>query len=1560
MNYRSVKRKHWQRVICWALIALLMTPVLTAFEVQEGATAGEYTASFENFDVGAMDGQFGWQASSGVTVTDAVYTVSGTKSVKIVDASTTTAEAAAYEFAPIEAGFVEWWAKAETTNRMVMLLEQNAGDVKQLEWFGFTNYGNFEYFDGTERIYTEMSYSLNQWYRFRIDFNAAEQKKTIYIFDDQDLLLLKKDTAFKQTEIASANRLRFVTMSNRTGTFYVDNVRIRDEASSGTGPLQALHIYPSTIQLPVSQSVEVNVLGEYAYSGLKALDVQPVLISHDSAIASIENNQIIGVSAGETVISTTYEGAYGQADVIIYDDNDVPPHKTITPRTLTRPIPLEGLTIVAPEDTAWTELGSRLADGLTSLGGADIEVVAPDETKFEHGWSGNTLLLGSLGNNWQISRLYGMQMSYADAVYPGAGGYRLQTIVDPFGMGGNTLLVTASDLNGAEAAVDRLLARVSEGADTAIPWLAEARLSQQAQQYFEFGVELSEEDKDALLAEADVLLSRLTPTTGNEEDANALYELFKSIAAYGEYYLLSADPGMGEVYRKTLKGYANFVNAYPAQAQDQLNFWRNMWTSSDALINNWTVLEASPIFSTLDRKQIISALYLTFEANSVTHYLTAAEETGARYNHEVFPALSIVVAADYFQRYHHLPEAEEWRAIGDRIFMNNTTLIGLDEGSDYLMHVPMTNIDYGMAIGDLTYLTRTLRPSADLNAMMMNNLGTMAGGGDTYPFGYSNAYSWGHSQVMNAAAWFYGNPLYQYLLEKTNTGAFPGQKMGDLDYPIHRYMAYPTIAEEPSEEEMPKISAYPMDQGIYDHVLENGEVGVSLEDAFHKLAFRSGFDTDDSYLVLDGFSAGAHGHQDGNAILEYSANGRIFLTDRDYIEKTPQHHSGIVIVKDGVQLDKPPFAELEWAADVDGQSLSRSKVPAYNGMDWDRTVFSPDGKYYLIVDDLTAEEAGDYLLQNTWQALGSASIVSNRFEIEQDGVNMMLQSLDYSDLRTHERYGHFLKYWKSDYPYPYADTETVLTEVNEERTYAPGDTSRFINVLSSHNNGEQAVNARRVNEQTVQLRSEGSASSWAVMGTVAADNLASNAKFHWMDNDSLFAAGVTELSVNGELLTFSEPVIFRLNAANGQWTAYRAKKEILRYDASGEPVRETPVQEGTADWGSREQSKLIRDVTRPDRPSDWRKERKPAAMPYKNWRNIADLGEGITHSSSGDVDGDGMDDLIVGHQDGTVTAINRQGVQLWSFPAAGRINEVSIQIVDGVPIVFAATENWHLHAIDANGEELWNREFPSDPAHAERKGNLLGITNVRVAHVNGDDSEPLIMVGTQYRYLYGLNASGEVVSESVLSHYGIDDMAFADADGDGREEGIIGMEYNSYVYWNEGSSGRAGGADGPGWKVIDAIPDWADEGRAAFFLGTKQNQVHWVVRADSGLQQLWRLNVGGEVNDLMHGDYDRDGTLELLAGTDGYQLYVIRDDGTVQFRRTLGGRVLHVNGWDRDGQGLANYIAADDQGVLYMIQSSGELMESVRFRAGIVGIPVSDGHQHPWVVLENGEVYIRK
>ncbi|HEY0770047.1 MAG TPA: hypothetical protein VGD31_06905, partial [Sphingobacteriaceae bacterium] len=642
-------------------------------------------------------------------------------------------------------------------------------------------------------------------------------------------------------------------------------------------------------------------------------------------------------------------------------------YKSINPRPLNRETSLHDLKIVVPDDPLWQKLGQQVADVIKTRWGIITTMSIPDPKRFSAGWSGNTIILGNLGNNTQMARLYGLRMSYADAIYPGKGGYQLLTLIDPFGRGGNTVVIGASEISGARAGVDELITVLKKAKSPDIPRLFKARLSEEASKYFSRNFDLQK---------ARQLAGKLKPVKDNETVATALIEVMSQIKLYGEYYQLTANPEFGKIFSVLLKEYTMFVNQYPEAAKNQLESRRNMWIQGEKLFQLWNVLEADPLFSQLDRSQILSALYLTCEANANDGYLVRAPETGPRWNHEIFPAVSLSGSCYYFEKYYKMPEILKWKKLGDQIFKGNTSYISLDEGSDYLVHVPMVNIDYAMASGDLKYIRQSLRPSADLHAIMIDNLGTMSGGGDTYPFGMSSAYSWGHSQVMNAASWYFNDPVYNFLLERTRTGPFPGQKMRDLNYPVHRYMVTQNKNEITSSN-YPKVQAQQIETGVYNDLKAKEKLEVEQENTFHKLTFRSGFGLDDNYLILDGFSSGRHGHQDGNTILNYSANGRLFLNDRDYIQNTPEYHSGLVIIKNGEQHKKPPLVNLEWIGDLDGTPVSRSQVPNYNGTDWTRTIISPEGKFYIIYDDLKIRENGDFIVKKLWQSLGTPQIQKN-------------------------------------------------------------------------------------------------------------------------------------------------------------------------------------------------------------------------------------------------------------------------------------------------------------------------------------------------------------------------------------------------------------------------------------------------------------------------------------------------------------------------------------------------------------------------------------------------------
>jgi hypothetical protein len=1246
--------------------------------------------------------------------------------------------------------------------------------------------------------------------------------------------------------------------------------------------------------------------------------------------------------------------------------NAAPPARDIAPRALVSATDLGDLTIIVPEDESWKAVGNaiakKIADKWKKTPRVEVSRALPTQ-----GWSGNTLLIGNLGNNWHIAKLYAMRFTYADAVFPGKNGYQLQTLVDPFGLGGNTVVLAASEAAGLHKGAERLESILEQLKEPKLPWLSETAVEKAVASFFPYGAAPSEPDLNKQIKNNQTALAKLNP---DRKQFGALLSLLGSVTKYGEYYQMTGNEAYGRLYRQLLLGYADFLNRYPDAAKDQLNDRENMWTAGMSLFAGWTVNEASPIFSEEDRRQIVSAIYVTLEANDRDGYINRLPDRSARFNHDIFPGLSIMYGASYFQKYYRDKTADAWYAKGERVFTGNTANITLDEGSDYLMHVPVITLDYALATGDRKFLTQGLRPSADLQALLIDNLGTMSGGGDVYPFGRSSAYYWGHSAILNAASWFFNEPLYQYLLERTRTGPFNRQGMDDLKYPFHRYMTDKVNTGEIPQGRYPLVQAYPVEQGVYDD-LKKGDEAVELDvpqsETVHKLAFRQGLHPNDSYLMLDGFAAGRHNHHDANTIIRYSANGRIFIDDRDYIERGPEHHSGVIVVKDGVQEQKPYLSRLKWVGDADGIGVSRTELPNYNGTDWDRLIASPGGRFYLIYDEVRIREDGNYVLENAWQTLGAATVREDRFEVAQQGVTMTIQSLDESDLRKYSRYGHFIKYWKTVYPYPYADEENVLREVKEEKRYAAGDVSRFIHVLSSSQAGEPQVEAERLSERAVRI-AEGDKEWLAYFGPVDAEPLSTDGDFALIGDGDMLIAGTRLTRIGTQTLEFDQPVLLRLNFKANEWKAFSPTKGMTRYDEQGNPLTEGLVRQGKfalslADAARLKERLAERGPVPAKRPGA---ESAAANPPIATEAQIEEAGwslhyrfpEEMTSAAAGDLDGDGVDELLIGGAKGKVQAIDSKGEALWTFDASGRVNEVTVQQLDGQPTVFVATENWYVYALDAQGREKWHYKFPDDSAHREQKGNLLGITNVRVAYVNGADQEPWIMVGTQFRYVYGLDRDGKLKYEDLAYFYGIEDMEFADFDGDGRDEGFLGMEYSYYVLWEDRKLTNGGGTSGPGWKVVETVADPDLGPNPAAVLGTKEHRVHLVQLRDGKLKELWQRNVGGEVNDIRIGDFNGDGAAEILVGSGGFQFYALNADGSVRARATLGDRVLKVAGLNRSGR--SEYWAAADNGKLYRISESGDVVQSLRFSDSIRDIVSGSDRRQAWIVTAGGEVYARR
>ncbi|MGD7787556.1 hypothetical protein ACQCX2_04450 [Propionibacteriaceae bacterium Y1700] len=1213
-----------------------------------------------------------------------------------------------------------------------------------------------------------------------------------------------------------------------------------------------------------------------------------------------------------------------------------------TPRPLDPSFDLSSVVIVAPEIDAWKALGDELAAAIEAKGHPRPAVTAPTDEAFAEGWAGNTIVLGHLGNNTQMARLYGMRYAMVDSWFPGEGAHWLLTLVDPFGLGGNTLVVGAGDLSGAQAGVTALIGLLDDELGRVhLAKLDDAVLGALINK----GV-ADEAFVTTSLAEIDQQLAALVPSTGVEADAVRLHSVLSRITVFGQAHLLTADPGFLTLYRHILLGYAKFLADHPTESTDQLNNSRNMWGSGEELISLWAALEPASAFNDADRTAVLAALHHTFAANADDSYLTGARPEAPRWNHEAYPALSLVAGADYFLRHHDLPVAQEWMDLGRRIFTGNTAVISLDEGADYLMHLPMITMDYAMFAGELQYMQQSLRPSADLQALMTDNIGQLAGGGDVYPYGHSGLYSWGHSQVLHAATWLYGDPMYKLLLDRARTGPLADQRMTDLAMPLHRYIVEAeSDGTPPAEVSRPGVMAYPIEPGVYDDLDAETPIEIPRERTFHKLAFRSGLDIDDATLMLDGFAAGRHNHFDNNAIIEWTAQQRLLLTDRDYMESAPEHHSALVVVRNGEQVMPGPFSEVAWVADVDSLSVSRTGVLDTNGVNWWRTVLTVDGSFHVVLDEVDFIADGSYLLKNQWQTLGQGELAGARYRGRQEGVVMTIDSADDSLLRLEDRYGHFTKYFKSEYPYPFADAETVLSQVVTEGPRKVGDEAVFVNVLAAAAGEDTSVNPRRTSDTLWHVRHSGQ--EWTfVRGPVDTDGLVSDGALHVTGPDATTILGTTEVVLAGATHSFDEPVIMVVEHASGDWAAFGGRRDLVAYDEHGEPVRPGPVAEGTSDWRGTTAREFVADVRRSSRQQPRTQKVAPAVTQVPaGWVTTDSVAGTVTTCTQAELGAASV--LLVGTTDGHVSAVDAAGAVQWTAQVTGRVNEITVHDLGAGPQIFVATEGWHVHALDADGTEVWRREIPNDAARRERKGNLLGVTIVRAAHVNGKDQPPCLMVGTQFRWMYTLAASGEIRHEVMLTWYGIEDAVFADFDGDGKDEGAVALEYFYPTFWKGGKEVRGGIGGGPGFTRTALVE--AASGSPSVVFGTKINEVRSLSLSAGKVVSGWRRNVGGEVRALVSGAFHDQVGQEILVGTTGFHVHSLGADGATRFRTAVGDTVRSIL-----AEPGAGYLVGVDHGTLVVLDTEGAETERWQFEADVVGVAQTDGTR--WVVLRNGTI----
>ncbi|MGD9497718.1 MAG: hypothetical protein AB7Y46_15560, partial [Armatimonadota bacterium] len=259
-----------------------------------------------------------------------------------------------------------------------------------------------------------------------------------------------------------------------------------------------------------------------------------------------------------------------------------------------------------------------------------------------------------------------------------------------------------------------------------------------------------------------------------------------------------------------------------------------------------------------------------------------------------------------------------------------------------------------------------------------NNMGQMVMLGDTNPTDYP-------SVIFAKLAWRHRDGRYQHMIQARGATRVTGDE-------AMRAFAAGVEPEIPSDHIGLRI--FPIDE-LYFTLIRSHE-GVDAGNGFDKITFREGFDPAAEYMLVDGVSGGGHAYEDANTIGEFSAHGRRWLIEFDRFNGAcASFHNAVTVARDGLGAPEIPYAaELLSHGSGEGWAYTATRLPHYNGVGWTRHIAWFPGAYTFVLDELSAEQAGEYSFVLGWRSVGYPALEPGRFTAAQDEPDAGLLSFE--------------------------------------------------------------------------------------------------------------------------------------------------------------------------------------------------------------------------------------------------------------------------------------------------------------------------------------------------------------------------------------------------------------------------------------------------------------------------------------------------------------------------------------------------------------------------------------
>jgi len=1072
--------------------------------------------------------------------------------------------------------------------------------------------------------------------------------------------------------------------------------------------------------------------------------------------------------------------------------------------------------VVVPDGAEVAGSARRLREAVRSETGATL-TVRPATDFVDKQWridfdalgGLNLVALGNVNDNRLLSVLYGERYVVADSIYPGRGGYVIRTVHDPFARGVNLLVLAGSDADGVGKAVGVFVDKFVKGCGRTLmlpapvidvefekkaygffPDSTHSLTSKRQPQYTGMAW-FQEQWRQAGVMDADgAVVASPKPDTRSTVITGLL-------ARMGQTYFRTGAPELVPLMKQLVERNRGLL-----ANRDKVH---GMGARAAGHVHGWDLLEELPVWTDEDRLAITNSLLadaaLGHEPRAFHKQVREGCVQALDENHGTFSALHSLNAWHYFHKYYELPESDYWIRCADAVFSAQaSTFQILEDASGYLCYCPIHAMSYALKRRDLRYFERGVAShhARYVALACMNNLGLNSGFGDS-----SGVIQPAFFELLAAAAWYYRDPRLYWVVRNLLPQAC-GLRI------FQHSIAFDLGVEPRAPEEWTGVIKIP----LYEAPLAKGQASKEpvfapkrVVDAklFNKIVFKENWRADGQYLLLDGAGVwqgppGPHGHKhnDINTIINFTAQGRMWLVDHTYQVRHFKDHSGVYCLNNGAGgYRKRTLAELRRLAETPRYGLTRTRF-----LNWDRAVFWRKGRWFLVVDRQEAAADGEHFARCSLRALGRHELRGKDLHLSQKGRFCKILSDGAANVDV-ETYAYANDQWQTFYEH--AEPVVKIFQQDKKRTLKKGEALGFVNLLAAYASPEDGgrVTMAPVSEYCAVVRD---GEDRVLAGIDALPGGLGKASMFVASGELVLALGAEE-ACDG-LVRCGAPCDIHVDLAGRRLVIDAPQACSVTVDGAPQSVRDDGQ-----DVATQKTDQGVRFELPPGRHAltlaGWQGFDRAAAFTARALaiaeKEARDRGAALSASSHreqaatgvevrtvkldmpvsvlvpADLDGDGAEEWVVGGEAG-VGAYRSDGTTVWRFEREGGIGALDVGDLDGDgrPEVAAGGGDQHVYVLDAEGRQRWaykckasQGSIDGDPAV-----EYVEIADLEIADLE-NDGRAEVVAGANWVHV--LEADGTVRWEKYMDFRRgriCGDFicgTVADLDGDGVQEIVAGF-----------------------------------------------------------------------------------------------------------------------------------------------------------------------------------------